>query len=232
MTAAGHDEEFPYEKRLEGLLEELRGHSRIQVDETRLGPIEMPFDNFGEVFKDLVKWYDLPFGEPIREKFFRYAEVEASWRSADPQSELVGEFSLSHVFRSVVENHVSDTWEGKDDEERELYGELRIFDDTPRTGSGRMAALRATRGTTDPEIWFFDMRQGALEMDLDYPAYLDTLLLTKGTIGWQYLFCDAGFGDVGFTPLAKGLQEMVEVIPRLFPQYDYAELASRLRERM
>ena len=35
-------------------------------------------------------------------------------------------------------------------------------------------------------------------MDVDYCEYLDALLLTKGTFGWQYLFTEASLRDDRF----------------------------------
>ncbi|WP_091099661.1 hypothetical protein [Micromonospora citrea] len=91
--------------------------------------------------------------------------------------------------------------------------------------------MRATPGASDPEIWFHDLRDGALRMDLDYPGYLEALLVTKGVIGWQYLYCAPEDCGMGFFPLVDGLAEMLDVFPRLFPHHDYADLAARLRER-
>lgn len=183
------------------------------------------------VFEKLTRRHELPFNAAIRERFFRFDNIEAYWRSSNPESKIVGEFNLTHLYRSVLGKQMDPAWEEEDDEEPELYSELRVFDETPRTGSGRMAALRATPGTTNPEIWFFDM-QGALEMDLDYATYLDTLLITKGTVGWQYLFCAAGLTTPGFAATVKGIKEMLQVFPQLFPDYDYSDLGARLEERV
>ncbi|MFI8997172.1 hypothetical protein [Streptomyces sp. NPDC053542] len=231
MTKNEDSVEFAYEGLCAKAMEEIAQCSELEVLTAEFGVISTPLDDVDRVFRNMTRRHELPLSDKIREKFFRHNEIEAFWQSSNPESELVGEFCLTHVYRSVVEKQLDVIWEGKDDEERELHSELRIFDDTPRSGSGRLAALRATPGTTDPEIWFFDMRDGAMEMDLDYGTYLDTLLVTKGTIGWQYLFCDAGYGHPGFTPLVNGLKEMLEVFPRLFPDYDYSDLRARLEER-
>ncbi|KDN77075.1 hypothetical protein DF19_12830 [Streptomyces olindensis] len=223
--------EFPYEERCAATLREIESCPEFEVYDARLGDISPPLDEAPRIFDKLANRHGLSFGQEARDHFFRFDEVETYWRLNRPDSELVGEFHLTHVYRSVMENGLHHTWEGTDDEERALHRELKVFDDTPRTGSGRMAMLRARRGTTDPEIWYFDMHEGAMLMDLGYADYLDTLLITKGTIGWQYLYCSAGFGDPGFTPLADGLKEMLDVFPRLFPEYDYSDLKARLRER-
>ncbi|MEK2476009.1 hypothetical protein [Streptomyces noursei] len=232
MTAREENSEFPYEIACGKAMEEIRKCPELDVTVAEFGHISTTLGDVGRAFDGMAEYYDLPLSGRVRGHFFRHNDIETYWRSARPDSALVGEFGLTHLYRSVVEKHLADTWEGTDDAERELHGELRIFDDTPHTGSGRMATLRAAPGTTDPEIWFFDMREGALEMDIDYPTYLDTLLITKGTIGWQYLYCEAGFGDPGFTPIVDGLREMLDVFPRLFPDHDYSDLRARLQERM
>ncbi|MFG2290018.1 hypothetical protein ACGFOU_28580 [Streptomyces sp. NPDC048595] len=232
MTNINTSDEFPYEGRCAKALKELKECPQLDVSEANFGSITEPLDDADDIFESLAEWHELPLDSEVRKNFFRFNEIEAYWCSSHPDSEMIGEFSLTHLYGSVEEKHMDDIWEGNDDWERELYGELRIFDDTPRSGTGRMATLRATPGTTNPEIWFFDMRAGAMEMDLDYRTYLDTLLITKGAIGWQYLFCDEGYGHPGFTPLADGLKEMLDTFPRLFPDYDYSELQARLRERM
>jgi hypothetical protein len=204
----------------------------FRVAKAEFGKLSKLMQDPSPVFGSLAEHHDLALSEKVREYYFRYKEIAASWRSLDEDSEMVGEFRLSHVMRAVTQNHMDDVWEGDDDEERALYGELRVFDDTPRTGTGRMAALRATPGATDPEIWFYDLRDGALRMDLDYPGYLETLLITKGVIGWQYLYCAPEDCGMGFIPLVGGLKEMLEVFPRLFPDHDYTDLRARLEERL
>ncbi|MFE7030743.1 hypothetical protein ACFU9Y_10555 [Streptomyces sp. NPDC057621] len=229
MNPNGENPVFPFEERCSSTLEEISTSSGLRVSEAGFGAISRLLDDPEFVFESLAEDDGLPFGPEVRSHFFRFGDITAFWESADPDSGLVGEFHLTHLYSTSLMSH---TWEGSDDRERDLYRELRIFDDTPRTGVGYMAALRVPRGTTDPEIWFFDMHRGAMEMDLGYGTYLDTLLITKGTIGWQYLFCDAGITDPGFAPVAEGLREMLDVFPRLFPDHDYTDLRSRLQERL
>ncbi|MFD5846652.1 hypothetical protein [Streptomyces chartreusis] len=229
MNPDEKDQVFPFEQRCASTFEEIQNSPELTVWEARFGEIPKHLDDPGFVFESLAEDYDLPFGPAVQRYFFRFNRIVAYWQSTEPDSELVGEFQLTHLYSTRLMSH---TWEGADERERALYRELRIFDDTPQTGSGRLAALRARSGTTDPEIWFFDTRQGAMEMDLDYATYLDTLLITKGTVGWQYLFIDASVGDPGFTPVAQGVKEMLDTFPRLFPQHDYTDLQTRLRERM
>ncbi|MEU9184571.1 hypothetical protein AB0D14_08390 [Streptomyces sp. NPDC048484] len=224
--------EFPYERRCADMLRDLGECPDLTVSKARFGTISKILGDVDRVFKGLARDSELSLVPEIREHFFRFNRIEAHWRSSSPDTELVGEIDLKHVYGSMAGRSLHHTWEGSDDEERALHRELRVFDDTPRSGTGRMAALRIVPGATNPEVWYLDMRQGAIPMELGYAAYLDILLITKGTIGWQYLYCDTGFGDPGFTSVAGGLKEMLEVFPRSFPDHDYAELRTRLQERL
>ncbi|MDI3403661.1 hypothetical protein [Streptomyces cavernicola] len=223
---------YPFEAHCAKALQEIREAAEIDVHRAQRGEVPYALDDAQSVFESLAKNKDLPLSRRFQEYFFRYGQVEAAWRSRRADSKLVGEFRLIHIMAALVNKRMDKTWKGEDDWERALYSELRYFDDTPQTGSGRMALLRATPGATDPEVWFFDMRQGAMPMDLDYPGYLEALLVTKGVIGWQYLYCRPDHCGLGFVPLVEGLKEMLEVFPRLFPDHDYTDLQSRLQERL
>ncbi|MET7788388.1 hypothetical protein ABZS93_17510 [Streptomyces sp900116325] len=223
---------LPFERRCATALEELRHAPELDTTEARLGATAKNLDDPATVFESLAEDEELPLDATFRQYFFRFNDVKASWRSSRPGSELVGEFHLTHLYRSIFENHMDDTWEGDSDWERELYRDLRIFDDTPSTGTGRMAALRATPGSVDPEIWYFDMRRGVTRMEIGYGPYLDNLLVTKGTIGWQYLYCEVDLGDPSVRALSEGLKEMLDVLPQLFPHYDYSHLIARLEARL
>ncbi|MFD5750770.1 hypothetical protein [Streptomyces sp. NPDC127033] len=231
----GNDETgllFPFEERCEIILRELREATELDVQQARFGEVSQLLSDPAGIFRTLAVGENLPLSDRVQGCFFRHDEIAAHWWSRCTGSRLVGEFSLTHIMRAIVEHYMDDIWEGEDGWERELYSELRFFDDTPRSGSGRMALLRATPGAMDPEIWFFDIRQGTMRMELEYPEYLDALLLTKGVIGWQYLYVDPAFSGVGFASCAERLKEMLEVFPRLFPDHDYTDLRTRLQERL
>lgn len=232
MTGSDADFRYPFEARCAKVLQDIRDTAEFDVERARLGPIPYALDDAEEVFQTLAEEEDLPLGPPVRKYFFRHGMIEACWRPRQASSDLVGEFKLTHIMVALSDKRMDEIWGGENDEERALHKELRYFDDTPVTGSGRMALLRATTGATAPEVWFFDMRQGATRMELDYPGYLETLLITKGVIGWQYLYCQPEVCGAGFIPLTDGLKEMLELFPRLFPEYDYTDLRARLEARL
>ncbi|GAB3430423.1 hypothetical protein [Actinophytocola sediminis] len=222
---------YPFEERCAGVLRQLRETDEFEVERAELGEVVYALDVAERVFEDLVEEDDLPLSQRVREYFFRYGAIRAAWRSGRADSRLVGEFHLNHITTAVSSRRLDKVWQGEDDRERALHRELRWIDDTPVTGSGRGALLRAVPGATDPEIWFFDMRVGAMRTELDYPGYLEALLITKGVIGWQYLYCDPADCGLGFFPLSQGLAEMLAVFPRFFPEHDYTELHARLDKR-
>ncbi len=69
-------------------------------------------------------------------------------------------------------------------------------------------------------------------MDITYCQYLDALLLTKGTYGWQYLYTDISLRRGDFDETVRYLRGMLEVFPEIFPQHDYRELRERLEARL
>ncbi|NYV76288.1 hypothetical protein [Streptomyces sp. UH6] len=223
---------LPFEQRAERALREIVEASGLDVERARAGETSPVLEEPAEVFRTLAEDEGLPLSERVRGHFFRPGLIEAHWRSGRPGSRMAGEFSLTHILRAVVENHMDAIWEGEDDWERDLYGQLRFFDDTPGSGTGRMALLRAAPGAADPEVWFFDTRQGAMPMELDYPGYLDAVLVTKGVMGWQYLYCEPAYSGLGFASVSAGLEEMAQTFPVLFPHHDYTDLRTRLEERL
>ncbi|MEU8852457.1 hypothetical protein AB0C70_41000 [Streptomyces sp. NPDC048564] len=223
---------FPFEERCAQALRELGEAADLDVEVAEFGDVSQLLADPSGIFGTLASGEDLPLSERVQKNFFRHDRIAAHWRSRRADSRMVGEFSLTHIMRAVLEHYMDDIWEGEDDWERELYSRLRFFDDTPLSGSGRMALLRATPGVSDPEIWFFDTRQGAMRMELDYTAYLDAVLVTKGVMGWQYLYCEPADCGQGFVSSSAGLKEMVATFPALFPTHDYTDLRTRLEERL
>jgi hypothetical protein len=233
MTANNEEEfRYPFEGRCAKLLQEIRETAEFDVHLARLDEIVDALDVAETVFEELAEEDDLPLSGRVQEYFFRHGAVEAAWRSRRPDTSLIGEFKIHHIMSAVGNMRMTRFWKGEDDAERALYKDLRIIDETPQTGSGRMSLLRATPGATDPGVWFFDTRQGAMPTELDYPGYLEALFVTKGVIGWQYLYCAPEDCGMGFIPIVDGLKEMLDVFPRLFPDHDYTDLRARLEERL
>ncbi|WP_052848764.1 hypothetical protein [Streptomyces avicenniae] len=124
--------------------------------------------------------------------------------------------------------------ESEDEEEDEPYTELVVhgFDGTAHTGDGAIAGFRAEGGVVldasgNPEIWFSVNTSGTLvRLDLSYPQYLETLLLTRGLHGWQYLFADPH--DPGFPEYFRlDIGRHIDLVARAFPEDDFSALRAR-----
>ncbi|OKI38305.1 hypothetical protein A6A29_10030 [Streptomyces sp. TSRI0281] len=93
----------------------------------------------------------------------------------------------------------------------------------------------------DPlEIWYSAIADiggdpylpGFIKMNITYCQYLDAMILTKGTYGWQYLYTDISLSRGDFHETVKYLQGMLSVFPEIFPQHDYGDLRARLEARL
>lgn len=158
------------------------------------------------------------------------------WRvtGSDGRYLLGGEFSIGPLSEALKGDDFSGyLWEESTDFDRELFPQLRIIDAHPRTGTGDFALIRVQPGTEPQEMWYwaFQSRLLMLKMDLDYHGYLDALLLTMGTFGWQYLYTDIALKDAGSSTIGY-LQRMLETFPAMFPERDYSELRERFEQRL
>ncbi|WOT38596.1 hypothetical protein [Streptomyces coeruleorubidus] len=144
---------------------------------------------------------------------------------------LDGEFALKSLRSCLSGNYVTFEDSRLAEDQREVMRDLKIFEEAP--GSGRMTGIRfPAGGTSESEIWFYDMNQLTLEsLDIDYTTYLDTLLATGGVAGWQYLFADLDFRNDAFRGIAKDLGEMLSYFRQVFPDRDYEPLLHRLEAR-
>jgi hypothetical protein len=103
---------------------------------------------------------------------------------------------------------------------RKVGDQLRVIDDRPDSGTGHQATLRLQPGDSDPQLWYFHLGLGTLRMGINYQEYLDALILTKGTSGWQFLFCDITKElrkTYDFDVASPHMKTMLDVFPELFP---------------
>ncbi|MDA2811748.1 hypothetical protein O4J56_13990 [Nocardiopsis sp. RSe5-2] len=136
--------------------------------------------------------------------------IAAAWRTVE-EPLIVGEFCIPHLHRSVTEDVFppdDDTLGGGDCEK---LSDLYVIDSEPR---------------------FYDAGLHRLELlDLDYAEYVNTVLVTKGACGWQYLFADVAFDSTELRSTGADLQAMLDSFPAWFPRHDYAPLRARLEAR-
>ncbi|MFE4537556.1 hypothetical protein ACFRKB_21110 [Streptomyces scopuliridis] len=170
-------------------------------------------------------------GESVGPYLFAANEYHANWVTADDR--VRGEFCLRNLYRCLTQRHLPLTDELLATAERRVLPELKIFDQAPFCGAGQVTGLRASPAADGAEIWHYVSTRTELHhLHLDYGTYLETLLITKGAWGWQYLFADVDLTDSRFHDPAENLAAMFDTFPVLFPDHDYEPLYARWRERL
>jgi len=163
-------------------------------------------------------------------------EVDDPTESEPP--EIYGEFFLRPIHDILSQSAgPADAVETKF--QRTFLSELRVMDQTPRSGAGMLTYLRLSPGSGPLEVWYSDIAAigippyppGFIRMDITYSEYLDALILTKGTYGWQYLYTDISL-TAGFSETAEYLEGMLSLFPECFPGHDYSDLQARLEARL
>ncbi|MEV0644840.1 hypothetical protein AB0I28_06215 [Phytomonospora sp. NPDC050363] len=172
----------------------------------------------------------------LYERSVGFGAIAGQWTTVEPYAPVTGEFYLEPLAQAVSADppdftSMLDSDDEAEEEER-VAADLRVIDSAPFTGSGSYTAIRLQPGVTDPEVWFDDHTLGLWRMDLDFPAYAEFLLLTKGAFGWQHLFTRAPLGEWEFQSAARRIANMLDALPRLFPDHDYTPLLARSRERL
>ncbi|WP_069814582.1 hypothetical protein [Streptomyces sp. TP-A0874] len=230
----------PYETLYRNSLDELRGCPSLELHETSLGRIGDDFSEVLEPHEYDPTWAGVEYDSDFPDFFLRFQEVAAFWATVPPLPQFSGEFSIPHLDDIMAQP--IDPWVQKEPTQfrKEFVASLRCVDSTPRSGSGRMAFLRLLPDHNPLEMWYSDLADmggapyppGFIRMNVTYREYLDALLLTKGTFGWQYLYVDIFLGDDSWCHITQGLRAMLDVFPELFPEHDYAPLCARLEARL
>ncbi|MEU6305642.1 hypothetical protein [Streptomyces chartreusis] len=212
------------------VLDELRTTSGVRVSNKTLGGLESEGGREGsEEFEDGAEHR---LDTALVACSPNFSEVGCQWGTVEPHPLLSGEFFLVPVLRAIREEAPDFSSSLHTETEREVGSQLRIIDEAPYTGSGSYAALRVRSESGEPEIWFAHHLQGLWRMDLTYCEYIRTLTVTKGCFDWQHLFTEAPLSSTEFSKSAQRLRTMLDVLPPLFPDHDYAPLHARLAERL
>lgn len=228
-----------YEHRLTRMQEEITDNERISVwHEQNDLSAELDADP-GATFRMIADKHGMELAPSFHHSYVRFDPLWTFWRvnDDDPIAEdgpVQGEFRIGNLPDALATAPPPFSVASSTPDERQLHGELRVIDDRPESGTGNQAALRLQPGVADPELWYFHLGLGVLRMDADYQGYLDALILTKGTPGWQFLFCELSKElrrDYYWTSASRQLRTMLDVFPDLFPGHDYSGLRARLKER-
>ena len=201
-----------------------------EVDEGIAGLDEDP----GATFRVIAEKYGMELAPYFHRSYVRFNCLWTCWRLEEDHAELTGEFRITNLPDALAATPPPFSVSSSSHAERQLHSELRVIDDKPESGTGHQTAIRLLPDTSDPELWYFHLGLGTLRMDINYQEYLDTLILTKGTSGWQFLFCDITKElkeTYDFEIASRRMRTMLDVFPELFPGHDYAPLQARLEAR-
>jgi hypothetical protein len=229
-------EATPAERAWLKVFEELRNCSYIELEMDRLGFQEGEPANADAAFKKLAEQDEVALDPSLMGCHLRFSDLAAGWGAGmseeDEDPLFRGEFDVIPLLQAIRDTAPVDRYPFASPEERQLLGELRDFDVPSLSGTGMIASLRIRPGTLhNPEIWF-SAGPDLHKLDVDLCGYLDALRITKGTIGWQYLFAEVSLADDRFAVEARFLTDMLRVFPDLFPAHDYEPLRARLEARL
>jgi hypothetical protein len=223
--------------RLEQAIVELEHCGDIEVERRPPAPDLTPqrlelLADADRVFDRITAEWRVRLDDALRPYHFAADEYHVAWTATD--GSVLGEFCLGNIYDCLVGwPHPPLGDENLPPGDRGVLAALRIFDQTPFAGAGAAAGLRVPPDGGEPEIWFYVATRTMFHrLHLDYGTYLETLLLTKGAFGWQYLFADVDLTAPQHHDTAQILTAMLNVFPRYFPGHDYDPLRVRLRERL
>jgi hypothetical protein len=221
-----------FEENLVAMLDELRDAPGIEVDIDNQGDIADEFGDAESAFQLVADWFDMPLRPSLQRCYMRFSQFWCHWRYEAEGMAFPGEMRMSYLLAALGTPTPPLASASSSTSERQLYEQLRVLDDRPESGTGALAAIRLQPSVDSPEIWYYDPAHGTFKMDVDYCQYLDAILVTKGTSGWQYLFTEAPLASREFVGPVTNLKSMLEVFPEVFPAHDYEPLRQRLSERL
>ncbi|MEU0279155.1 hypothetical protein [Streptomyces sp. NPDC006195] len=212
----------------------------IEIDFSECGTLKEPLTENPRSITFFPEFDQVALGHQLRECNLRIAEISCRWRTVEKNPEIGGEFRLRDVYDSILRRAPQFSPEAAKGTEIKIFPQLRVIDFPQHAGTGNFAAIRIQEHVEPLEMWYYDARlstapgrnSGLIQMDTSYCDYLATLLLTKGTFGWQYLFTDVSLRGIFFQETVEGLRRMISLFPEIFPGRDYSSLAARLEARL
>ncbi|SCK08559.1 hypothetical protein [Streptomyces sp. WMMB 322] len=226
-----------YEQTWWDTLDGLQSNPEIHITHEVRGDLKSSLGDADRVFTMISTLNEVTLPEAWKSYYLRFSEFGSCWTfgAGDSPGHFGGEFHVTNLFEVTLTPSPAEAWSGIPGLSDEFLEELHPFDGTPTTGVGHLALLRLTKGASDAEVWFHASPYEPHRMNLDYPTYLETLRITKGTFSWQYLFVDPSEVDLSseeFKSAGERLTTMLEVFPRIFPDHDYSDLRARLEARL
>lgn len=221
----------PIERRFLDMIESLRANDAIDVSGERREDISEVVEDSLAGFSQLEEVFGITLDPALKDHHVRYWELGIHWYAAGASVGAGGEFVL-HELVDALMSGPPDAGSARDEEERALFEELRVVDHQPEGGVAAFAAVRLSGDTLAPRMWVYRFPYGTVELDLDYPGYLEALLLTKGFYGWQFLYTDVRLADQAYAPLVDLIRTGLDFLAETLPDPRYEELETRLSNRL
>ncbi|MEW2354031.1 hypothetical protein [Spirillospora sp. NPDC029432] len=226
----------PFLERYVRVVEQLVASPLVSVKHQESG--EDVHDGAGAdaVFAELAQNADVHLDDAFRSLYFSSKQLHVVWRlTAD--GTRGGEFCLQNIAEWAVNGWGPDDWTLPPEEYAKLV-DLYTIDYEPHAGSGSVTGISLPEARplsigADTQIWYYDAGDHWLEpLDVDYAGYLDSVLLTVGAHGWQYLFADVNLRREVSPSSVAGLEHYLTVLPEIFPAHDYEPLRRRFDARL
>ncbi|MPY54466.1 hypothetical protein [Streptomyces acidicola] len=217
----------------------LRGAESITLLDVRHGDTGPAFADIEPLEMFDPEWKELRLDAGMLGDSLRL-EVAAHWESGPSLPPFSGEYRVPSPMEILTQGRMPSLELLETDFQKAFVSTLRYFDNAYESSRGFMTFLRTDPGSSPLEVWFSDLAgtgtaphpPGYVKLDLTFTEYVETLLLTKGLHGWQYLFADVSFTDPALEHLVEGLRNGLDTFASVFPGQDYAPLTSRLEDRL
>ncbi|MFF0434568.1 hypothetical protein ACFYU9_20330 [Streptomyces sp. NPDC004327] len=221
----------PVERRFLDMIAKLKQSDAIDVRGERKGDISDVVEDTAAGFALLEELFGITLDPALVDHHVRYWELGIHWYEAGASVGAGGEFVLRELVDALMSGP-PDAGSVRDEEEAALFGELRVIDYLPDSGENAFAAVRLAKDTLAPRTWVHWFPHGLFELELDYPGYLEALLLTRGFYGWQFLYADVRLADPAYAPLADLIRTGLDFLAAALPDPRYEELETRLADRL
>lgn len=230
----------PLEERHLSSIDSIRHAVGIEVVDETLGEPGSSFSDLLPLSEFNEEWEQLTLDADMIDSAVRIPGLAVSWHTTAPLPDFFGEYRIPDPFEILLQAPDPAAQTVPAGFQRDFVRQLRYIDSSYRSGVGSMTYLRMAPGTSPLEVWHFDLARiggdpypnGYVRLDLTFQQYMEALLITKGTRGWQYLFADVSFRDRALGNIGDSVRNMLEVFPGLFPEHEYTPLRQRWEERL
>lgn len=210
---------------------ELGEVANVRIEYEYVSPSAVTTEEVDVALRELDANGRLHLESALSHQFFVPREVHVLWESEDHPT-LGGEFQLHSTVDSASHPEYVPMDVTLKPRRQKILSELRAVDSLSQSGMGAVAGVRLA---AEPpfEMWYYSRTERMFQkLNLSPSDYLQTVLATKGTTGWQYLFADVDFKDSWLEEVGGDLRTMLDTFPALFPEYDYEPLRARLEARL